>query len=130
MDKTWALWKSTSLESHKVLQRKIQACGGADQFVSTNDASVATKPSNPPTNITHEILNKMDDYMDNMANVVINEKAVIEQLLGTNSKQASTIATQSTNILSLSDEVKKIQLRITKKGRSSGRGGNSDNVRK
>ena len=72
----------------------------------------------------------MDDYMDNMANVVINEKAVIEQLLGTNSKQASTIATQSTNILSLSDEVKKIQLRITKKGRSSGRGGNSDNVRK
>ena len=68
--------------------------------------------------------------MDNRANTVTNEKAVLEQLVTTNAKQASNIATQATTILALSDEVNKLQLSIINKGGRLGRGGNSNNVRK
>ena len=68
--------------------------------------------------------------MENTTNTVTNEKAVLEQLVATNAKQASTIATQATTILVLSDKVKKLQLSIINKGVRDGRGGNSDNARK
>ena len=86
--------------------------------------------SRPPTSITPNILDKMYDYMDNMANAITNEKAVLEQLVATNAKQASTISTQATTILSLLDEVKKIQLKIINKGVRGGRGGKSEDVSK
>ena len=66
--------------------------------------------------------------MYNMANVVTNEKAVLEQLMATNSKKASTISTQGTTIITLSDEVNQLQLRIVNKGGRGGIGGRSDNV--
>ena len=43
-----------------------------------------------PTRVTPGILDKIDDHMDNMANAVTNEKAVLDQLVATNTKQAST----------------------------------------
>ena len=54
----------------------------------------------------------MDDYMDNMANAVTNENTVLEQLVVTNAKQATTIATQTTTIQNLSVEVRQLQLKI------------------
>ena len=72
--------------------------------------------------------------MDNMDNAITNEKDVLEQLVDTNSNQASTITTQATTqattILSLSYEVKIHQLRITNRSGRSGRGGKSNNVTK
>ena len=68
--------------------------------------------------------------MDNMANTVTNEKAVIEQLVVTNVKQDSTISTQAIPILSLSDEFKRIQIRIINKGVIGGRGGRSNDISK
>ena len=68
--------------------------------------------------------------MENTTNTVTNKKAVLEQLVATNAKKASTIATQATTILVLSDKVKKLQLSIINKGVRDGRGGNSDNARK
>ena len=53
--------------------------------------------------VTPEILKKIDDYMDKMDNTVTNEKAVLEGLVVTIAKQASTIATKATNTLALSD---------------------------
>ena len=41
----------------------------------------------------------MDYNMNNMANTIKNEKAIIDQPEATNTKQASTIATQSTTNL-------------------------------
>ena len=68
--------------------------------------------------------------MNNMANYATNKKAVLEQLVETNSKQASTIDTQAITNLSLSDEVKQIQLSIINKGVRGVIGGKYDNVRK
>ena len=101
MDKLRALWKSTFLEDYKGIQSQIQACGGTNQFGIANAASMVANPSRPPTSITPDILDKMDDYMDNMANSVTNKKAVLEKLTVTNAKQASTITTQATTILAL-----------------------------
>ena len=88
------------------------------------------KTTRSNTGNTPKILYKMYNYMDNMANAVTNENAFIEQLTTNNSKQASTISTQAITIISLSDEVKKLQLKITDKGGRGGIGGKSDNSRK
>ena len=93
VNKMWLLWKYILLESQKGLQRKIQTHGGANQFGRANAASLAANPSRSPTRVTPDILDKMDDYMDNMAYTVPNRKAVIEQLVATNAKQSSTITT-------------------------------------
>ena len=61
--------------------------------------------------------------MNNMANTIKNEKAIIEQPEATNTKQASTIATQSTTILHLSYEFKQLQLIIINKQGRVGIGG-------
>ena len=66
--------------------------------------------------------------MDNMDNSVTNKKDVIEKLVEANVKQASTIATQATTILSLSDEVNQLQLSIINKGGRGGRGGKYDDI--
>ena len=49
--------------------------------------SVADNPSRPPTGVPPDILDKMNDYIDNMDNVVTNEKAVLDQLVVVNSKK-------------------------------------------
>ena len=126
----WFLCKSTFLEAHEGLQRNIQAFGGADQISSTNAASVEANTSRTPTGATPDILDKMDDYMDNMSNSVTNKKAVLEKLVATNAKKPSTIITQATTNLSLSYEVKKLQLSIVNKGFIGVIGGNYDNVSK
>ena len=71
--------------------------------------------ANPPrslTGVTPDILDKMDDYMDNMDNAVTNKKSFLDKLVATNANQASIISIKSTTIISLSDEFKKLQLRI------------------
>ena len=70
----------------------------------------------PPIVVTYDIFAKVDDYMDNMANAVTNKKAVIEKLVATNTNQASTIATKVITIITLSDEVNQLQLRIIYRG--------------
>ena len=72
----------------------------------------------------------MDDYMDNMANAVTNENTVLEQLVVTNAKQATTIATQTTTIQNLSVEVRQLQLKISTRGGRGGISGKSDDVSK
>ena len=86
MDKTWALWKPAFLEDHEGFQRQIQNCIGYNQFGSANAASMEANPSRPPNSVNPDILDKMDYYIDNMANAVTNEKPVLEQLMATNAK--------------------------------------------
>ena len=90
----------------------------------TPPLKIPSHPGQPPASYLTA------DYMDNMDNAITNEKDVLEQLVDTNSNQASTITTQATTILSLSYEVKIHQLRITNRSGRSGRGGKSNNVTK
>ena len=64
---------------------------------------MAANPSRPLTRVTRDIFKKIDDYMDNTTNAVKNKKAVLEQLVATNAKQASAISTKSNTIRALSD---------------------------
>ena len=64
---------------------------------------MAANVSRSLTGVTPEILKKIDDYIDKMDNTVTNEKVVLEGLVVTIAKQASTIATKATNTLALSD---------------------------
>ena len=91
---------------------------------------MVAKPSRPPTVITPDILEKMDDYMDSMDNSVTNKKDVLERLVPTNTKQASIIATQATTVLDLSDEAKQQQLRIINKEVKGDIRGKSNNTTK
>ena len=128
--KTWYLWKSKFIEAHEVLQRQIQSYGGYNQFGSSNAATMSGKPPRLLTGVTHDILEKMYDYIDNMAKTVTNKKSVLEKLGVTKTKKASTITTQDNTILALSDQVKKLQLVIINRCIRCGKGGRSDNFRK
>ena len=62
---------------HEGLQCQIQACIGADQLGSANAATGAdkpytSKPTRSATGFNTDLLNKLDDYMENMANSVNN----------------------------------------------------------
>ena len=81
------------------------------------------KPYRSVTVIAPNIPNKMDDYMDNMANAITNKKYVLKKLVETNSKQSSAIATQSTTILALSNEVNQLKLSIEERQRRFRLGG-------
>ena len=52
---------------------QLQACRDSDQFGSANAASVMVNISRSLTGVKPDILDKMDNYMDNMANAVTNK---------------------------------------------------------
>ena len=93
-NKSWEKWKNHFLKAHEGFKRHIQACRGADQFVRAT--------ANPhPTNVlplTPSLLEYMDIYLDNMINTVTNEKAVLSELVATNTNQEVTIDTQASTI--------------------------------
>ena len=91
---------------------------------------MAAKTPRSLTGVTPNILDKMDDYIDNMAKSITNKKAVLDKLVANNYKQSSNISMKANNIPTLSDESKKRQLRIINRGSRGGRGGKSDDARK
>ena len=66
-------------------------------------------------------MERLDDYLDNIANAATNEKAVLEELVSTNSKQSETISTQAQNIKSLTHQVQKLHEQISSLKNRSGR---------
>ena len=132
-NKSWEKWKNHFLKAHEGFKRHIQACRGADQFVRAT--------ANPhPTNVlplTPSLLEYMDIYLDNMINTVTNEKAVLSELVATNTNQEVTIDTQASTIKNLTGQVKifKEQVNALKKcsrtsSTSSGRRGSGVDYQK
>jgi hypothetical protein len=126
--KSWAEWKAHYLLAHEARELHIRACGGKEPFNGANAASEIPPTANRPVSSdrsavppSEAAMERLDDYLDNIANAATNEKAVLEELVATNSKQAETISTQAQNIKSLTHQVQKLHEQISSLKKGSGK---------
>ena len=129
--KSWTEWKAHYLLAHEACELHIRACGGKEPFNGANAASelpanskrngTSNRNAVPPDNTAIE---RLDDYLDNIANAATNEKEVLEFLVATNAKQEATIDTQATTIKSLTYQVKTLNEQINSLNSKAGGGGN------
>jgi hypothetical protein len=104
-DKTWAAWKTAYLAvaAHKKRANCLRATGGADYLGSANSAHSTT--------LNPGLLNSIDNTLNNLASAASNEKAILEQLIASN----SSLATSNFN---LTNQVKTLRDQLMTKSRS------------
>jgi hypothetical protein len=102
-DKTWAAWKTAYLAAHKIRANRLWATGGADYLGHANSAHSTT--------LTPGLLNSINNALDNLSSAASNEKAILEQLITSN----SSFATSNSN---LTREVKTLHDQLAAKSRS------------
>jgi hypothetical protein len=106
--KTWAAWKTAYLAAHKNRADRLRATGGADYLGRANSAHTTTP--NPG------LLDFIDNALVNLASDSSNEKAVLEQLIASNSSLATSNSTLANQVKTLCDQL------AAKSRRSGGRG--------
>jgi hypothetical protein len=111
-DKTWAAWKTAYLAAQKKRANRLCATGGADYLGQAN--STHTTTLNPG------LLNSIDNALNNLTSTAINEKAILEKLIASNSSLATSNSTLTNQVKTLCD-----QLSAKSRG-GSGRGGGSN----
>jgi hypothetical protein len=118
-DKTWAAWKSAYLAAHKKRANRLHATGGADNMGQANSAHA--------NNHNAGLLNSIDNALDNLASAATNKKAILKQLIATN----SSLATSNSNA-TLINQIKAFcdQLAANTKGGGRRGGGSNDPNRK
>jgi hypothetical protein len=109
VDKTWAAWKTTYLAPHKKRANRLQATGGAVYLGRINSAHTTT--------LNPGLLGSIDNALNNLPSAASKEKAVLEQIVASN----SSLATSNSN---LTNQVKTLCDQLAAKSRSGGgRGG-------
>ena len=107
-DKTWPAWKAAYLQAHQQRANRLRATGGADNLGRANQAQA---------NQAANFLGSIDNALDNLASAATNDKAVLEQLVTTNSS-----LTTSNSLLA--NQIKSLQAQLAaKKGQVGGGGG-------
>ncbi len=115
-NKTWAAWKTAYLAAHKKRANHLRAAGGADYLGQASSAHATT--------LNPGLLDSIDNALDNLASAASNEKAVLEQLIASNSSLATSNST-------LANQVKILRDQLAAKSRGGGgRGGGSNNPNK
>ncbi len=115
-NKTWAAWKTAYLAAHKKRANCLRATGGADYLGRAN--SVHSTTLNPC------LLDSIDNALDNLASAAFNKKAILEQLIASN----TSLATSNSN---LTNQVKTLCDQLAAKSRGSGgRGAGSNDPNK
>jgi hypothetical protein len=94
-NKTWAAWKTDYLAAHKKKANYLRATGGANNLGQTNSAHANTP--NPG------LLNSINNALDNLASAMTNKKAILEQLIASNSSLATSKSTLTNQIKALHD---------------------------
>jgi hypothetical protein len=102
-DKTWAAWKTAYLAAHKRRANRLRATGGVDYLGHANSAH--------STILNLGLLDFIDNALDNLASAASNKKAILEQLIASN----SSLATSNSN---LTREVKTLRDQLAAKSRS------------
>jgi hypothetical protein len=102
-DKTWAAWKTAYLAVHKKRANHLRTTGGADYLGCANSARSTTLNPN--------LLDSIDNALDNLASAASNKKAILEQLIASN----SALATSNSN---LTNQVKTLRDQLAAKSRS------------
>jgi hypothetical protein len=110
--KTWAAWKTAYLAAHKKRVNRLHATGGADNLGQANSVHATT--------LNTGLLNSINNALDNLASTTTNTKAVLEQLIASNSSLATSNSTLTNQVKTLHD-----QLAARSRG-GSGRGGSSN----
>jgi hypothetical protein len=115
-DKTWAAWKTAYLAAHKKRANRLRATGGANYLGQANSAHTTTLNSG--------LLDSIDNTLNNLASAASNKKAILEQLITSN----SLFATSNSN---LTNQVKTLRDQLEAKSRGgSGRGAGSNDPNK
>jgi hypothetical protein len=94
-DKTWAAWKIAYLATHKKRANRLCATGGADYLGQANSAhATALDPS---------LLDFINNILDNLASAASKKKAILEQLIASNSSLATTNSTLTNQVKTFHD---------------------------
>jgi hypothetical protein len=101
--KTWAAWKTAYLAAHKRRANRIRATRGADYLGRANSAHSTT--------LNPGLLDSINNALNNLASAASNEKAILEQLIASN----SSLATCNSN---LTRQVKTLRDQLAAKSRS------------
>jgi hypothetical protein len=103
-NKTWAAWKTAYLAAHKKRANRLHATGGADYLSRANSAHSTT--------LNPGLLDFVNNALNNLASAASKEKAILEQLIASN----SSLATSNSNI---TNQVKTLRDQLAAKSRSS-----------
>ncbi len=82
VNKTWAAWKTAYLATHKKRANCLRATGGADSLSQANSAHTTT--------LNPGLLNSINNALDNLTSAASNKKAILEQLIPSNSSLAAS----------------------------------------
>ncbi len=115
-NKTWAAWKTAYLAAHKKRANRLRATGGADYLGRANSSHATT--------LNPGLLNSINNALNNLASAATNKKAILEQLIVSNSSLATSNST-------LTNQVKTLRNQLVAKSRGgSGRGGGNNDPNK
>jgi len=95
-NKTWAAWKTAYLAAHKKRANRLCATGGVDDLGLANSAH--TTPLNPG------LLDSINNALDDLASAASNEKAILEQLIPSNSSLATSNSNLTNQVKTLHDQ--------------------------
>jgi hypothetical protein len=115
-DKTWTAWKTAYLAANKKRANRLCATGGSDYLGQAYSAHTTT--------LNPVLLNFIKNALDNLASAASNEKAIIEQLIASNSSLATSNSTRANQVKTLCDQ------HAAKFRCSGGRGGGSNDPNK
>jgi hypothetical protein len=110
-NKAWAARKTAYLAAHKKRANHLRATGGADYLGRANSAHNTT--------LSPGLLDSIDNTLNKFASTATNKKAIIEQLITSNSSLAISNSTFTNQLKTLRD-----QLAAKSRG-GGGRGGDS-----
>jgi hypothetical protein len=112
-NKTWATWKTAYVAAHKKRANRLRATGGADYMGQAHSAHATT--------LNPGLINSIDNALDNLASAASNKKAILEQLIASNSSLATSNSTLTNQVKTLCD-----QLAAKSRGGSRRGGGSND----
>jgi hypothetical protein len=96
-DKTWAAWKTAYLAARKKRANRLRATGGADYLGRANSAHGTTLNSG--------LLDSIDNVLNNLASAFSNKKAILEQLIASNSSLATSNSTLTNQVQTPHDQL-------------------------
>ncbi len=95
-NKTWAAWKTAYLAAHKKRANRLCATGGVDDLGQANSAHTTT--------LNPGLLDSINNALDDLASAASNEKAILEQLIPSNSSLATSNSNLTNQVKTLHDQ--------------------------
>jgi hypothetical protein len=95
--KTWAAWQTAYLAAHKKKANRLHATGRADHLGQANSAHTTT--------LNPGLLDSINNALNKLASAASNKKAILEQLIASNSSLATSNSTLTNQVKTLCDQL-------------------------